>query len=87
MQVVYKGGYSSELNSNVWQLTYNKIYNIEPIRFGSTSKVYGYSESTEVRLKIKCDNGNIQWIPKEHFITLDDHRDKLIEDITNESNI
>lgn len=36
MQVVYKGGYSLKLNSNVWQLTYNKIYNIEPIQFGST---------------------------------------------------
>jgi len=63
-------------------ITYNKIYNIEPIRFGST-KVYGYSESTNSIL-IKCDNGNIQWIPKKYFITLDEHRDKLINQLTNE---
>jgi hypothetical protein len=36
---------------------------------------------------IKCDNDKYQMINKKYFITLDEHRDKLIEDITNESNL
>ena len=89
MKVIYKSGNFStdtivQLTIQKKYLTHNKIYDTlgrHILQQRISKKEY------EDFLLVICDDNNHRWIPKEHFITLDEHRDKLIEDITNESNI
>ena len=45
------------------------------------------TENNEHFLLVICDDNNHRWIPNECFITLDEHRDNIINQLTNESNI
>jgi len=101
MKVIYKSGNFStdtivQLTIQKKYLTHNKIYDtLNPHILFHTFFVTQknriskkeYEKEYEDFLLINCDDNNHRWIPKEHFITLDEHRDKLIEDITNESNL
>jgi len=77
MKVIFKGSQYLYLTNGY--LTINKVYTVEEKKDLEQTQSYMYY--------IKCDNDKYQMINKKYFITLDEHRDKLIEDITNESNI
>lgn len=84
MKVIYKSKVSTKLRNTYMMsyLTHNKIYDT----IGTIGNPYP-TENNEHFLLVICDDNNHRWIPNECFITLDEHRDNIINQLTNESNI
>ena len=65
-------------------LTYNKIYDTIS---GAGNPLGLYIDKSEYSYLVKCDDDNHRWIPVKYFITIDEHRDKIINQIIDESSI
>jgi hypothetical protein len=73
MKVVFKGSQYLYLINGY--LTIDKVYTVTDTNI-SGDLYY-----------IKCDNNNYQMINKKYFVTLDEHRDKIINSIIDETSI
>ena len=65
-------------------ITYNKIYDTIS---GAGNPLGLYIDKSEYSYLVKCDDDNHRWIPVKYFITIDEHRDKIINQIIDESSI
>ena len=83
MKVIFKGSQYLYLTNGY--LTINKVYTVEEKK--DLEQTQSYIRYVSNMYYIKCDNDKYQMINKKYFITLDEHRDNIINQLTNESNI
>jgi hypothetical protein len=74
----------SDIDEMYNHLTYNKIYDTIS---GAGNPLGLDIDKSEYSYLVKCDDDNHRWIPVKYFITIDEHRDKIINQIIDESSI
>ena len=83
MQVIYIG------NTSISSITTGQeiIFNVEYLVHGGRYTVILDTVTTYDQFYVKCDDKINRWVYKCFFISVDEHRDNLINDIINEKRL